>query len=231
MTCPRSISKFGRDLANGVMTLAATVPCGSCTQCCRDPSMAADLQPHEVDQYEHVVMFESGWQLARKGNGECAYFLDGKCSIYNRRPVSCQSFDCRRFLLGMPPGSNDQLPFVEWVFERWDEWRLETPEDIDHMFAWHRAITETFHAAAGRPSTRQDFILNVMLLFRLYVPEASEVREQMGLREAKAFVLAQDKTLREVLQRHYRNMVKDQHPIPYLVEEVATGVYHAMRAT
>ncbi len=79
---------------------ADPVPCNGCTACCRNKS-TVDLMPDDdLSLYEHISIREWGGELhpmlSQKPNGDCAYLEDGKCSIYDKRPVVCRVFDCRR---------------------------------------------------------------------------------------------------------------------------------------
>jgi Fe-S-cluster containining protein len=39
--------------------------------------------------------------LEQKPNGDCVYLGDRKCEIWERRPILCRTFDCRRQYLSM----------------------------------------------------------------------------------------------------------------------------------
>ena len=77
----------------------ADVPCGSCTLCCE--LLAPHLTPHEISSGKYPMSFVEGPEgpvvsLWRKPEGGCAMFVDGKCSIYEDRPMACRQFDCRK---------------------------------------------------------------------------------------------------------------------------------------
>lgn len=84
------------------------VPCGTCTLCCEklSPFLTPEeinsglypislIQPSEESIRENpevgptVVMFKNRL-------GGCGMFKDGKCSIYEYRPLACRQFDCRK---------------------------------------------------------------------------------------------------------------------------------------
>lgn len=69
--------------------------CGTCSECCRGPR-ELELLPQDQGKYQE---YEKGGKtyLARKENQDCVY-LDGNCSIYEDRPVTCRKFDCRDYL-------------------------------------------------------------------------------------------------------------------------------------
>lgn len=80
----------------------SVVPCAGCTLCCRRDALI--LHPEEGDdpgQYEttpttHPFTGEPVLMLAHKPNGDCVY-LDRAtgCTIHERAPAICRSFDCR----------------------------------------------------------------------------------------------------------------------------------------
>lgn len=85
-----------------------TVPCGSCTYCCS--KLSPYLTPQEVasglyplsliqpDPEEVRNSPEIGPKvvLYRNPTGGCGMLKNGKCSIYDIRPLSCRQFDCRK---------------------------------------------------------------------------------------------------------------------------------------
>ena len=84
------------------------VPCGSCSLCCEKLSpyltpeeVASGLYPLSLIQPTHgqqltVPNIGPIVSLYRKKDGGCGMFVDGKCSIYDHRPISCRQFDCRK---------------------------------------------------------------------------------------------------------------------------------------
>jgi hypothetical protein len=68
----------------------------------------------DVASYEFRVAKRPGsdepvFLLATKENGECAYLGPEGCTIYERRPVLCRSFDCRKHYLILPRQDRDNL--------------------------------------------------------------------------------------------------------------------------
>ena len=84
------------------------VPCGDCVLCC--VTLSPYLTPQEIASglYPLSLIQPSEEQLRdtpeigpmvtlyRKKEGGCGMFVDGKCSIYDYRPLSCRQFDCRK---------------------------------------------------------------------------------------------------------------------------------------
>lgn len=47
--------------------------------------------------------------LAADPNGQCVYLGSSGCTIYDRRPLLCRSFDCREHYLILPRQDRDNL--------------------------------------------------------------------------------------------------------------------------
>lgn len=86
------------------MRPTATVPCGSCTLCCK--SEAIILHPEHGDDpgnYETVAIehpLKPGlpvYMIKPRDDGSlvCRYLGPFGCSIHAKRPTICREFDCR----------------------------------------------------------------------------------------------------------------------------------------
>jgi Fe-S-cluster containining protein len=92
-----------------------SVPCNGCTQCCRS-NQALVLHPErgdDVGSYEHKTVFDGAGDkihvLAATTSGACVYLGASGCTIYERRPLLCRSFDCRKHYLILPRQDRDNL--------------------------------------------------------------------------------------------------------------------------
>ena len=84
------------------------VPCGTCTLCCEKltpyltpEEIASGLYPLSLIEPTDQHRAENSQvgpmvTLYRKKEGGCGMFIDGMCSIYSYRPISCRQFDCRK---------------------------------------------------------------------------------------------------------------------------------------
>lgn len=79
----------------------AEVPCGRCTLCCQ--ILSPFLTPEEVSSGKYPISLVQSEltsgpvvTMFKNENGGCSMFQDGKCSIYEDRPISCRRFDCRK---------------------------------------------------------------------------------------------------------------------------------------
>lgn len=75
------------------------VPCGSCTRCCE--LLSPYLTPDEVSSGRYPISLVDTPEgpavvLFKTPTGGCSLLVNGVCSIYETRPLSCRQFDCRK---------------------------------------------------------------------------------------------------------------------------------------
>jgi uncharacterized protein len=84
---------------------ATAVPCGACTACCRS-SMFIHINPEETGTIQRIprtLLFaapglpKGHLVMGYNDQGHCPMLVDNKCSIYEYRPQTCRSYDCRVF--------------------------------------------------------------------------------------------------------------------------------------
>lgn len=121
----------------------AEVPCDGCTACCTS-SQFVHIAPDETDTLDHVpaaLLFPAP-RLPRghvlmgyDERGHCPMLIDGRCSIYEHRPRTCRTYDCRVF-----PAAGIELdePGKSLITERARRWRFSHPAPIDR--AEHDAV-------------------------------------------------------------------------------------------
>lgn len=123
------------------------VPCGSCTACCTS-SQFIHIDPDEADTLAHLpaeLLFpaprlpDGQVLLGYDEQGRCPMLIGGRCSIYEHRPRTCRTYDCRVFpAAGIEP--EDDKPLIVRQVRRW---RFGFPTGADG--ARHQAV----HAAAA----------------------------------------------------------------------------------
>lgn len=90
------------------------VPCGGCTECCKS-NQGLFLHPDkgdDVESYQHQVIADRAGNpvfLLATNHGACVYLGPSGCTIYQRRPLLCRSFDCRKHYLMLPRQDRDNL--------------------------------------------------------------------------------------------------------------------------
>jgi hypothetical protein len=60
--------------------------------------------------------------------GHCPMLVDDRCSIYEYRPRTCRTYDCRVFAAAGLSAADDGKPLVD---ERARRWRFEHPTSVD----------------------------------------------------------------------------------------------------
>lgn len=115
----------------------ADVPCATCSACCTSAQFV-HIGPDEADTIAHIpseLLFpapggSSGEALlGYDDRGHCPLLADGRCSIYEHRPVACRTYDCRIF------AATGVEPDQPGVAERVRRWRFTFADDaarIDH---------------------------------------------------------------------------------------------------
>jgi uncharacterized protein len=123
----------------------AQVPCGTCTACCTS-SQFVHIGPDETDTLAHVPaalrfpapgLAEGHVVLGYDERGRCPMLVDGACSIYEHRPRTCRTYDCRVFAaVGIEPEDQPAIAarVREWTFEvddplRWESVRAAAPAE------------------------------------------------------------------------------------------------------
>jgi hypothetical protein len=92
------------------------VPCHGCTECCKSNQILF-LQPEQgddVESYRFRALTDPAtgktlFALAADEDGSCVYLGAAGCTIYDRRPILCRSFDCRKHYLMLPRQDRDNL--------------------------------------------------------------------------------------------------------------------------
>jgi Fe-S-cluster containining protein len=112
------------------------VPCDGCTACCR-ASQFVHISPDETDTLAHVpaeLLFPApglpdghvlmGYDEA----GRCPMLVGEQCSIYDHRPRTCRTFDCRVFAAA---GVLPEEPAKADVAARAATWRFDVADADD----------------------------------------------------------------------------------------------------
>ena len=135
----------------------AAVPCGSCTACCRS-SQFVHIGPDETDALAHIpseLQFPAPRLpghvlLGYDENGHCPMLVDGGCSIYEHRPRTCRTYDCRIFpATGVAPD-----PDKPAIARRAGRWRFDLSTDADRIE--HEAVQAAARYVRERGDTLPD---------------------------------------------------------------------------
>jgi hypothetical protein len=140
---------YAQRVITKTVTGEASVPCGTCTACCRTYS-AVVLQPGEPT--EGLKLVPGTRQLQKQADGmRCVHLMDdGKCEVYERRPRACRDYDCRAWYFAgvMPPADDDKVEPLRRAIRRWRT-HIETEDDALILYAMRRAAAALRQADPG----------------------------------------------------------------------------------
>jgi uncharacterized protein len=124
------------------------VACGSCVGCCSSSQFIL-VEADEADALAHIPrellfpaprMPEGNVLMGYDQHGRCPMLGDTGCTIYDHRPRTCRTYDCRVFpAAGVFPDE----PQKALVAERARRWRFTYADDRD------RALHDAVLAAAN----------------------------------------------------------------------------------
>lgn len=84
----------------------AIVPCGTCHACCHSPVEVRPDWGDDPADYRLAVSVDKTAPnqhamvtLDRKDDGSCYALRNGRCSIWEKRPRVCRTFDCRKMFV------------------------------------------------------------------------------------------------------------------------------------
>lgn len=133
----------------------ADVPCDGCTACCRS-SQFVHIRPEETATLARIPaalrfpapgLPDGHVVLGYDERGRCPMLGEDGCSIYDARPRTCRTYDCRVFAA---TGVDADKPAVA---ERARRWRFDMTTDAD------RTLGDALRAAAAfvreRDATRR----------------------------------------------------------------------------
>lgn len=114
----------------------SVVNCGTCKACCTS-SYFIHIRPEEtqaLSQINKKLLFpapglpKGNVLLGYFENGYCPMMIKNRCSIYEHRPLTCRTYDCRIFTAaGIDAGDADQA----LINERAKLWRFSYPTQRD----------------------------------------------------------------------------------------------------
>jgi Fe-S-cluster containining protein len=148
------------------------VPCGTCTACCTS-SQFVHVEPDEVDTLAHIpsdLLFPAPRMpaghllLGYDERGHCPMLVDGACSIYEHRPRTCRTYDCRIFpAAGIDAGA--ERPAIARQARRW---RFEHPTAGDR--ADHDAVLAAAQQLDAATNATEHAVLAIRAVTRRLEP-------------------------------------------------------------
>jgi uncharacterized protein len=126
----------------------ADVPCGTCTACCTS-SQFVHVAPDERSTLARIpaeLRFPAPGLpgghvvLPYDERGHCPMLVDGACSIYEDRPRTCRTYDCRVFTAAAVEPDPETQPAIAERTRRWS-FTLDTSDASNRADAVERAAT------------------------------------------------------------------------------------------
>jgi Fe-S-cluster containining protein len=84
--------------------MRAIVPCGPCHLCCKLHTPLLPEKGDKIEEYDSAKWYDDKgtfkgyilWRVPDGPNkGDCIYLTKDGCSIWDRAPYTCRTFDCR----------------------------------------------------------------------------------------------------------------------------------------
>jgi Fe-S-cluster containining protein len=132
------------------------VPCHGCTACCTS-SQFVHIGPDEIGTLSRIpaeLLFPAPRQpsghvlLGYDQRGHCPMLIDNRCSIYEHRPRTCRTYDCRIFAAaGVEIEEDDDDKVL--IAQRARRWRFSFPTEGDHRE--HAAMRAAASFLESRP--------------------------------------------------------------------------------
>ncbi len=103
------------------------VPCGTCTACCTS-SQFIHIAPDETDALAHIPrqltfpaprLPKGHVLMGYNEHGHCPMLIDTACSIYEHRPLTCRTYDCRVFPAAGLDVDDESKSDIEHQVKRW----------------------------------------------------------------------------------------------------------------
>src|SRR4051812_32151644 len=149
---------------------AADVPCGDCTACCTS-SQFIHIGPDETDTLSQIdpnLLFPAPrlprghMVLGYDERGHCPMLVDNACTIYEHRPRTCRTYDCRVFAAtGVEVEGADKAEIARRV----RRWRFSYPTPADRVFreSVHTAVMFLQSGAdAGAPTSPTELAIRAI---------------------------------------------------------------------
>ncbi len=171
---------------------AADVPCGSCNACCRS---AYFIQVHGSEQaaLAHIPAAllvpapgqDNTWVLGFDETGCCPMLVDGRCSIYQHRPHTCRTYDCRIFCAaGQPAGGAEKSAVntrvAAWQFSYRDRQARQQHQAAQTAARYLLARAQDFPAHTANPTQLALSALRLVELFTHPPADAAELHNRVA---------------------------------------------------
>jgi uncharacterized protein len=155
----------------------AEVPCNGCTACCR-ASQFIHIEPDETEALARIpaeLVFPAPQRpqghvvLGYDENGHCPMLEDDVCSIYDVRPRTCRTYDCRIFpATGIDLEQEDGEEAKVEIARRARRWQFDFSTEEDRLlFDAVREATRFVREREGGANATQRAVLAIRRVDRL----------------------------------------------------------------
>jgi len=208
-----NFSQWLREIRHALQTDAGMdVACGTCAGCCTS-SYFITIRPRETEvlkRIDRALLVAAPGQspgtmlMGYDKQGACPQLVNRQCAIYDHRPETCRSYDCRVFTAaGLVAGGDEKLE----INQRVARWQFNYPDTADQ--AEHDAVlsaarfirdnAERFpnHRIAKYPSQLAVFAIKAYELFldrdiSALEPDAKDTLAKAVMDAVKKFDAAAD---------------------------------------
>ena len=162
------------------------VPCGDCTACCQSSLFIhiADDEPAR-EAIPHVLQFPAPgksktWVMGYNEHGRCPMLKvtgeNATCTVYNARPNTCRTFDCRVFTATEIYPSE---PSQQAMANRAQQWQFEYPQALDRtlqaaVLAAKQFVLEQPALRAHLPTHPSQLAVAIIQLHELFLQPPAE---------------------------------------------------------
>jgi uncharacterized protein len=178
------------------------VPCGTCTACCTS-SQFIHIAPDETDALAHIPR-ELTFAAPRlpKGHvlmgynehGHCPMLIDNACSIYEHRPLTCRTYDCRVFPAAGLDVDDEAKVLIGSQAQRWHFRFPSSTDEREHRAVRAAAAFLREKAADIAPVTNTQRAVLAIELHRAFLaedgslidPDAQTVRVEITRRRNRS---------------------------------------------
>jgi len=172
------------------------VACGTCTACCT-ASYFIHVRPDEARTLARIpkaLLFPAPGMpkghlvMGYDERGHCPMLVDGACSIYDDRPQTCRTYDCRVFpATGLEP---DDKPLIR---RRARAWRFDYPtrRDRDAQAAVTAAVAFLREHADAFPTWAIPTIATQLAVLAIKASRAFEADGERAVEAIAAAVVAE----------------------------------------
>jgi Fe-S-cluster containining protein len=101
------------------------VPCNTCNACCYNHRIEVDRSQEPPERLARLDMVPDEYgdmKLRKRADGSCVHLGENGCTIYEHRPTTCRTYDCRMScMLGIRRAYQHGDAVIEepaWIFDQ-----------------------------------------------------------------------------------------------------------------